>query len=94
MMKLPDVRAADLVMEKTDRLLLGASLTIISLSFLIIYIPVLVVFFANKEFRRAWGYVIMMHIGVTDVMQLMIHAYSGVLVATDINLDMHTEKVW
>uniref|UniRef100_A0A0K0DH22 7TM_GPCR_Srx domain-containing protein n=1 Tax=Angiostrongylus cantonensis TaxID=6313 RepID=A0A0K0DH22_ANGCA len=51
------------------------------------------VLFVNKEFRRAWGYVIMMHIGVTDVMQLMIHAYSGMLFATNINLDMYTDKV-
>ncbi|VDO19717.1 unnamed protein product [Heligmosomoides polygyrus] len=52
-----------------------------------------VIFFIDKEFRRAPAYIIMTHIGVADALQLLIHIYSGVLVIVNADMSAISNKV-
>lgn len=53
----------------------------------------LIIFFIDKEFRRAPAYIIMTHIGVADALQLLIHIYSGVLVIVNADMSAISNKV-
>ncbi|VDL66359.1 unnamed protein product [Nippostrongylus brasiliensis] len=79
-------------MDNSEHIGYGVALICLSLFFLTIYIPILLIFFLDKEFRRSAAYIIMTNIGVTDTLQLIIHLYSGVLVMGDVNVSSGYNK--
>ncbi|KAL6741298.1 hypothetical protein Aduo_014568 [Ancylostoma duodenale] len=80
-------------MERSARLGFGLTILILPLLCLLLYLPVLLIFFIDKEFRKASAYIIMTHIGVLDALQLIIHSYSGVLVIANVDLGFELNKV-
>ncbi|KAL6741296.1 hypothetical protein Aduo_014567 [Ancylostoma duodenale] len=80
-------------MERGARLGFGLTILILPLLCLLLYLPILLIFFLDKEFRKASAYIIMTHIGVLDALQLVIHSYSGVLVIADVDLGIELNKV-
>lgn len=72
----------------------GITIIAITLMFLLLYTPITVVstihidqlytslqiFFVDREYRKSSAYIIMTHIAITDIAQLLIHCYTGVLV--------------
>ncbi|CAI4224640.1 unnamed protein product [Auanema sp. JU1783] len=75
--------------EITNRYLeicVGASIVILSFVFCILYVPIVIIFLTDKEYSQSRAYTIMTWIGITDILQLIIHLYSGILVINDIDV--------
>ncbi|RCN52036.1 hypothetical protein ANCCAN_01824 [Ancylostoma caninum] len=80
-------------LERGARLGFGLTILILPLLCLLLYLPILLIFFIDKEFRKASAYIIMTHIGVLDALQLVIHSYSGVLVIANVDLGPILNKI-
>nr|CDJ96939.1 7TM GPCR domain containing protein [Haemonchus contortus] len=80
-------------MEEDTRLGYGIGLGLLAMGLFVVYVPVLVILFVDKEFRRSTAYIIMTHIGVMDVLQLLIHMYAAIAVIADIHIQSIIQKV-
>uniref|UniRef100_A0A1I7X0M8 Centromere protein C n=1 Tax=Heterorhabditis bacteriophora TaxID=37862 RepID=A0A1I7X0M8_HETBA len=74
-------------------LFLGISIVASSSGFIILYTPIILIFFIEREFRRSLAYVIMTHIGVTDILQLVVHLYTGIVIIFDQNPHIIINKI-
>ncbi|KAK6755094.1 hypothetical protein RB195_013837 [Necator americanus] len=86
-------KALLIYMESSARTAYGVTIVVLPLLFMILYLPILLIFFVDKEFRKVSAYIIMTHIGVLDALQLLIHSYSGVLVLASVDLGEGMKKV-
>ncbi|VDO78389.1 unnamed protein product [Haemonchus placei] len=80
-------------MEENTRLGYGIGLGLLAMGLFVVYVPVLLILFVDKEFRRSTAYIIITHIGVMDVLQLLIHMYAAVAVIADIHIQSVIQKV-